>query len=73
MGTKRVGVDLPVAQLKSLELFQKLHCHKIKNPDQCLPFSFIILTSEGKFCSGQKDSGIGQCPTGTPVLELGRT
>lgn len=30
-------------------------------------------TRVGEFWSGQKDSGIGQWPTGTPVLGFGRT
>lgn len=33
----------------------------------------LKLTRVGEFWSGQKDSGIGQWPTGTPVLGFGRT
>ncbi len=32
----------------------------------------LLFTKVGEFWSGQKDSGIGQWPTGTPVLGLGR-
>ena len=32
-----------------------------------------MLTRVGEFWSGQKDSGMGQWPTGTPVLGFGRT
>lgn len=33
----------------------------------------LVLTSVGEFWSGQKDSGTGQCPIGTPVLGFGLT
>lgn len=33
----------------------------------------VVLTSVGEFWSGQKDSGTGQWPMGTPVLGFGLT
>lgn len=36
-------------------------------------FQASQLTKAGEFWSGQKDSGMGQCPTGTPVFGFGRT
>lgn len=35
--------------------------------------SASLLTRVGVFWSGQNDSGIGQCPMGTPVFGFGRT
>ena len=32
-----------------------------------------LLTRDGALASGQNDSGIGQCPIGTPVFGLGLT
>lgn len=39
----------------------------------CCISKVLIFTKVGEFWSGQKDSEIGQWPTGTPVLGLGRT
>lgn len=54
--------------------------HYGNQPAQCqtkgaarMLLSRPLLTSVGEFWSGQKDSGMGQCPTGTPVFGFGRT
>lgn len=53
----------------------KQELHHLHNTQTVMDsiMSKSLLTRVGEFWSGQKDSGMGQCPTGTPVFGFGRT
>lgn len=55
------------------QVFLQIPPSKGNPQDEASSCSLSLLTRVGEFWSGQKDSGMGQCPTGTPVFGFGRT